>query len=189
METIHNQDELLLHISETIGKNKVLKLTDILYNRKFAIGDLINLTFYPRKEIAFRAAWILENLILLHPVKYVNDIETICAQFTRVNNKSCLRHYTKIIMHLTAPGADKQIKTKLESINMENVIERCFELLIDRGSPVAVKAFASQVLFNLRSRHTWIAGVLTDQIKIMMDGGEPAIRAKGRKLLSYLVCD
>ncbi|MBW4891610.1 hypothetical protein KXQ82_17925 [Mucilaginibacter sp. HMF5004] len=189
METIKDQQELLLHISETIGKSKVLKLTDILYNRNFAISNLVPITFHPKREIAFRAAWLLENLILSNPAKYVNDIEQICEAFPKVTNKSCLRHYTKTIMHLTAPQADKLVKSKLCTIDMEQVIERCFELIIDKNSPVAVKAFSSQVLFNLRCRHNWIAEVLTDQIKIMMDGGEPAIKAKGRKLLSYLVCD
>jgi hypothetical protein len=186
IEIIKNRDELLRHIAETIGKNKVLKLTDILYNRKFAANDLIALTFYPKKEIAFRAAWILENLVLAHPLEYLDAFGQVCAGFPQITNKSVLRHYTKIIMHFTAPGADKQVKERLKLIDMEQVIERCFELLIDKNTPVAVRAFASQVLFNLRLRHSWIAEVLTDQVKIMMDGGKPGIQAKGRKLLSYL---
>ena len=189
METIRDERELLWHICETIGKNKVLKLTDILYNRKFDINDLINLTFYPKKEVAFRAAWILENLILAHPIAYINHIEDLFVNFKNIKNKSCLRHYTKILMHLTAPQADKLIKQKLEGIDMEPVIEYCFELIINKNTPVAVRSFASQTLFNLRCKHSWIAEVLTDQIKIMMDGGEPAIQAKGRKLLSYLDAD
>ena len=155
----------------------------------FDIKDLIRLTFVPEKEIAFRAAWILENLVLSKPHRFIDDLDYLVSQFFRVKNKSCQRHYSKIIMHLTDAGMDKAIKQQLETMDMEPVIERCFDLLINAKTPVAVKVCCSQVLFNLRIRHPWISEVLTDQITIMMNGGKPSIQAKGRKLLSYLVCD
>lgn len=189
METIKNKDELLWHISETIGKSKVLKLTDILHNRSFDIRDLIDLTFIPEKEIAFRAAWILENLILSDPPRFIGDLEYLITLFPNVKNKSCQRHYAKIIMHLTDAAADKRIKEKLNSINMECIVEQCFDLLIEPKTPAAVKALTSQILFNLRLRYNWIGELLTEQLKLLMDGGKPSIQAKGRRLLSYLDFD
>jgi hypothetical protein len=189
VEIIKDKADLLLHISETIGKNKVLKLTDILYNRKFAIKDIIELTFYPEREVAFRAAWILENVFLIDPMRFGDELDVLISEFIKVKNKSCLRHYAKIIMHLTGPKADKALKQKLDKMNFDPVVERCFDLLIDQKTPVAVKAFASQILFNLRLRYTWIKDVLTEQLHIMMQAGKPAIQSKGRKLLSYLDCD
>jgi hypothetical protein len=189
VEIINDKEELLLHISETIGKNKVLKLTDILYNRSFKVKDLIQLTYAPQREIAFRAAWILENLVLGNPAKYINDLEYLFARFPDVKNKSCQRHYAKIIMALTGPGMDKAIRQKIDTLSMEPVVERCFDLLTDRRTPVAVKVHCSQFLFNMRLRYAWITDVLTDQMRILMDLGEPAVKAKGRRLLSYLVGD
>lgn len=186
VETIKNKDELLWHISETIGKSKVLKLTDILYNRQFNVRDLIELTFIREREIAFRAAWILENLILSNPPRFIDDLEYVILQFPKVKNKSCQRHYAKIIMHLTEPAMDKWVKQKLEIINMECTVETCFDLLIEPKTPAAVKACASEILFNMRFRYTWIGEVLTEQLKLMMNGGKPSIQAKGRRLLSYL---
>jgi len=183
---ITDQDELLKHISKTIGKSKVLKLTDILYNRMFDVKAVIALTFYPEKEIAFRAAWILENLLLTDPLRFADDIDYLAAQFLKIKNKSCLRHYTKILMHLTGPKTDKAIKVKVETMDMEPVAERCFDLLIDTQTPVAVKVFACQVLFNLRTRYNWITEILTEQIHILMHGGKPAIQSKGRALLNQL---
>lgn len=181
-----DQDGLLRHISETIGKSKVLKLIDILYNRMFDVKDVIKLTFHPEKEIAFRAAWILENLLLTNPLRFIDDLDHLVAQFLKIKNKSCLRHYTKILMHLTGPKIDKAIKAKMENMDMEPVVERCFDLIIDPKVPVAVKVFACQVLFNLRIRYNWITEILTEQIRILMNGGKPAIQSKGRALLSYL---
>lgn len=187
MESVNiDQHELLKQISQTIGKTKVLKLRDILYNQRFDVKGLIVLTFYPEKEIAFRAAWILENLLLTDPLRFINDIDYLVAQFLNIKNKSCLRHYTKIIMHLTDAKADKAIKVKIEAIDMELVAVYCFDLIIDAKIPVAVKVFACQVLFNLRTRYNWITEMLIEQIRILMHGGKPAIQSKGRALLSQL---
>jgi len=92
-------------------------------------------------------------------------------------------------MHLTSAKNAKLFNQKLEKTDLSPVVERCFDLIIYPKTPVAVKAFACEVLFNLRVRHTWIKDMLTEQLYIMMQGGKPAIQSKGRRLLSYLVCD
>lgn len=152
----------------------------------FDVKDVIKLTFYPEKEIAFRAAWILENLVLTKPLRFIDDLDCLVTQFFKIKNKSCQRHYTKILMHLTGPKMDRAVKAKIDAMDMEPVVERCFDLIINPKSPVAVKAFSCQVLFNLRTRYNWIPEILTEQIHILMNGGKPAIQAKGRALLSYL---
>ena len=60
-------DELIKEISTTLVKKKVTKLTAILQKEQFKLTDLIDITFHPDKNIAFRAAWILENLFLQKP--------------------------------------------------------------------------------------------------------------------------
>jgi hypothetical protein len=67
------QDELLQQLSATIDKTKVNKLSAIIREQRFALRDLIDLTFYPDKTIAFRAAWLLENTFLYKPGLYLPD--------------------------------------------------------------------------------------------------------------------
>ena len=57
-------DELIKQISATIGKARVIELTKIIREQSFALRDLIDITFHPDKNIAFRASWILENVLL-----------------------------------------------------------------------------------------------------------------------------
>jgi hypothetical protein len=52
-------DKLVKEISTTLTKIKVVKLKAILEKQQFALSDLIDITFYPDKNIAFRATWIL----------------------------------------------------------------------------------------------------------------------------------
>ena len=186
METIKTREALLERISASIGKTKVLQLSNILHHSLFDLHDAMALTFYHEKDIAFRAAWLLENMFVFMPDWFANNADKVITSFITNTNPSCQRHYTKILMHLTDPKADEPIRQKMLETDLEPAAERCFDLLIDPKSPIAVKAFACEVLFNLRDRYTWIKELLPQQIELLMDGGKPAIRSKGKKILQAL---
>jgi hypothetical protein len=181
-----DQTALLKQISGTIGKMKVLELTRILKEEHFALRDLIDLTFYPDKNIAFRAAWILENIFLQDPVRYEPDLVYLISRVKDVKQESCKRHYAKIIMHTTNKKAPQNIQQKLQQLDLEPVVEQCFDWMIDPKVKIAVKVFASEALFNLRPRYPWIAEELANQLQFLMRNGTAAIQSRGKKLLSLL---
>src|ERR1700753_2425018 len=117
-------DELIKEISATLVKKKVDKLTAILDTQQFALRDLIDITFHPDKNIAFRAAWILENLFLKKPGSYLDDMDYLLGRIKDVKNESCKRHYAKIVMHITNPKAPVAIRGKLQEIDLEPVVEQ-----------------------------------------------------------------
>ena len=98
-------EELIKEISTTLTKTKVVKLSAIIQKQQFSIKDLIDITFHPDKNIAFRAAWILENLLLQKPESYIEHLNYLNSRVKDVGNPSCKRHYAKILMHITAPKA------------------------------------------------------------------------------------
>lgn len=181
-----DREALLKQISGTIGKMKVLALTRILKEEHFALRDLIDLTFYPDKNIAFRAAWILENIFLQDPSRYEPDLEYLLSRTREVQYESCQRHYAKIIMHLTNKKTPQIIQQKLQQLDLEPVIEQCFDWMINPEVKIAVKVFAAEALFNLRCRYPWIAEELANQLRFLMRNGTAAIQTRGRKLLGEL---
>ena len=180
------KDDLLTKLSGTIGKSKVLELSRILKEENFALSDLIDLTFIANKEIAFRAAWILENIFLQDQLRYENDMEYLLSGIKNIKHPSCQRHYVKILMHITGAKTIDQIKNKLHQLDLEPAAEQCFDWLINPKVKIAVKVFAIETLFNLRTRYPWINDELVDQINFLMRNGSPGIRSKGKKLLSRL---
>jgi hypothetical protein len=180
------QEELIKQLSATIGKTKVLELSRILKEQAFALRDLIDITFLPDKDIAFRAAWILENIFLQNPASYEADLEYLTSRIKDVKHASCQRHYAKIIMHITAKKAPPIIQQKLQQIDLEPVVEQCFDWMIDPKVLIAVKVFASEALFNLRHRYPWISEELKEQIQFLMKNGTAAIQSRGRKLLGLM---
>jgi hypothetical protein len=183
-----SQAELIKQISATMGKMKVLELSRILKEQQFALRDLIDITFHDDKHIAFRAAWILENVFLQDPARYETDIECLVSRIKDVQHESCQRHYAKIMMHITNPKVLRSIKDHVTKLNMEPVVEQCFDWMIDPKVKIAVKVFASEALFNLRFRYPWIKDELAGQLQFLMRNGTAAIQSRGRKLLSALEC-
>ena len=179
-------ESLFKQISNTIGKTKVLELSRILKEENFALRDLIDLSFYPDKDIAFRAAWILENIFLLSPDRYQSELEYLISRIKEVKYASCQRHYAKILMHITDPKTIQSIKDKLATLDMEPVVEQCFDWMIDPKVKVAVKCFASEALFNLRHRYPWIKEELANQIEFLMRNGSAGIQARGKGLLAKM---
>ena len=180
------QTQFIHQISGTIGKTKVLTLSRILKEQQFALRDLVDITFHPDKNIAFRAAWILENLFLEDPARYEPDLEYLLSRIKEVKHESCKRHYAKIIVHITNPKTLPFIKNKIQQTDLEPTVEQCFDWMIDPKVKIAVKVFASEALFNLRFRYPWIKEELAEQIQFLMRNGTPAIQSRGRKLLAAL---
>ncbi len=179
-------DELIKELNTTLVKVKVVKLTAILQKQQFALPDLIDITFHPDKNIAFRAAWLLENLFLQKPERYLDHMDYLLLRVKDVKNPSCKRHYAKIVMHITSPKAPLSIQQKLAGIDLEPVVEQLFDWMIDPKVLIAVKVFAAEALFNMRNRFSWIADELANQIQFLMRNGTAAIQSRGRKLLSQL---
>jgi hypothetical protein len=180
-------DELIKEISTTLSKTKVVKLGAIVEKQQFALKDLIAITFHPDKNIAFRAAWILENLFLQKPESYIENLDYLISRVKDVDNPSCKRHYAKILMHITAPKAPESIRQKLAKIDLEPVVEQLFDWLIDPKVLIAVKVFTAEALFNMRGRYDWIAEELANQIRFLMRDGTAAIQSRGGKILSRLM--
>jgi hypothetical protein len=128
----------------------------------------------------------MDTTILAEPELYVNNLHNLVLRMSNVSNASCKRHYARILMHLTASNAPVSIKQTLQKTDMEAVIEKCFDWLIDSKVKVAVKVCAIETLYNLSTRYTWITEELPGQIQFMLREGSPAIQARGKKILNLI---
>ena len=180
------ETELIQQISATIGKVKVLGLTKILQEGNFNLNDLIAITFNQNKDIAFRASWLLENIFLQHPDRYINELAYLLSLIPTVKHPGPQRHYAKIVMHITDAYAPAIIKSEVAQLDMEPVIEQLFDWMINPKIKVAVKAFSAEALFNLKDRYPWIKDELAQQLQFLMRDGSAAIQARGRNLLKKL---
>jgi hypothetical protein len=179
-------DQLIKELSADPTKGFIERLSVTLREQHFNIDQLIDLTFHPDAHVGFRAAWLLDTTILAAPEMYVGNLEYFVKRMGEVTNASCKRHYTRIMMHITAPNAPEVVRSKLASTDLEVVVEQCFDWIIDPRVKVAVKVFAADTLFNLCDRYDWIKEELASQVQFMMRDGGAAIQSRGKKLLAGL---
>ena len=179
--TAHLSKEALLKTLESpIGKTRVEELAEEVSNGSLSLNDLLEFTFYHQAEVAFRAAWVLENVVLNFSVCDESFLCDFIEKYPVQPNQSCRRHYTKMMMHLQTDGS------ALSGADMEPVAEATFEWLIDPRTPVAVKANCLDILLGLSRQYPWIREELPAQTEFVMKTGTASIQARGKKILRRL---
>ena len=173
-------------ISWIMGKPSAIALSREFVQQRTDLKELIDITFHADRVIGFRTAWVLEHICLDDPIVFLPYIAYFISRIKEVTNPGCKRHYAKIIMHLTDRKATPIIRQYMNGLELEPVVEQLFDWMIDPKVLVAVKVFAGEALFNLRSRYPWIAGELAEQLEFLMRDGSMAIRTRGRHLLKEL---
>ncbi|GAB2978010.1 hypothetical protein GCM10027049_11720 [Mucilaginibacter puniceus] len=179
-------DEIVKQLAISMGKTTVVNLSKKLKEQKFPYRDIIDLTFHPDKQVAFRMAWLMDTLYFDDPLYYLDDIEYLLQQIPIIKYPASQRHYSRIVLNLTFPKAPKAIQEKLADIDLEPVVEHFFDWMIDPKVKVAVKVFVAESIFNLRDRYPWVTEELADQIRYMMRDGTAGIQSMGKKLLKGL---
>jgi hypothetical protein len=183
------QSQLIQHISAFDKHIKVVKLRSKLKEQSFSLCELVDLTFYPDKDIALKASRLLTTMMLKFPENYYNEIGYLIERVEDLKCESCKKYYAKIIMHVTSPEVSKDVRNKIKEINFERVVELFFDWMVDPKMLVSVRASASEALFNLRHRYPWIAEELSNQLEYIMRDATPFLAARGNMILSYLHCE
>lgn len=180
------KDQLINEIKTTLQKSKVTKLAAISMQDEMAVKDVIDLTFHPEEKIGFRAAWILENIYENNPRGFVPFITYFLDSFSKQNNLSARRHFSKILALLTKKNALPEIKAVLVGYDTEKLVETTFQWLIDEQVPVAIKSHCLNILANFNTIHPWIRDELLQTMDYLVDKESIAFFAKVKQIRKQL---
>lgn len=181
-----NKDELIARLDEPVKFQMVASLTAIIEGNDLDIDDLLEISFHKKKEIAFRAAWMLEYMMVHRPARFSKYVNKLLALLPKQKNPSAMRHYTKIIALMTDKKANKIYKELILNINFEPVIEILFTWLIDQQMLVATKVHCMQSLANLTTPYHWINEDLQETIDHLMDVESIAFFARAKMVKRQL---
>ncbi|WP_149348975.1 hypothetical protein [Pedobacter sp. BS3] len=163
----------------------MVKLAAIAGNDSLSLPELLDMCFYHRTEIAFRAAWILEHVTTHYPERFVPYLADFLSRYPKQQNPSCQRHFTNILIFLTGNRAEKK-GIRLTGYDMLPIVETTFNWLIAVDTAIAVKANCMEVLYNLRHTADWITEELHQQLLFLQRDGGPAIQSRSRKIMEKL---
>jgi len=180
-------EDLRKSIAAMREKGSIKRLALTISQDKVMVEELLDISFDKQGTLAFRASWMLEHIASCFPDRFRPLVPKFIKGLPSQDNKSCQRHYTKILMCLfnTAPGNPyEDIVTGYKY--REDLVDVVFHWYIDSLAPVAVKANCMDVLFYLSGEFDWISEELSMQIESDMRTGSAAIQHRGKKILEKL---
>jgi hypothetical protein len=171
----------LPYLKDTLDKKTAQHLALLASANVNALKYLIDMSFHHDRQIAFRAAWVLECAFNLSKDCFIVCLPDFLSAYPKQNNNSCRRHYTKILM-----GFSERRSGYLDQYELSELVEATFEWLIDPDTPVAVKVNCLDVLFNLSNRYDWLIDELKAQIVFLLKDGTAAMQSRGKSLLNKM---
>ena len=179
--------ELERILSAPLSKKEIDRLGDACGTGPTeCVGTLYRLCFHPHGTMAFRAAWVLESVAERYPDRFGTIASSFLSEIDGQLNRSCQRHFTKILMFMTAPKAPEVYSKAIAQADRERLVETMFDWLIDSRTPVAVAVNCLDVLVYFTAEFDWIAEELEQQIEMRIHEGSPAFDSRGKRILKKL---
>ena len=184
------KEALIERLQFVMNKKDVLALADLFVHLEDGISILFELCQADNEKLSFHAAWVLENLLTSNSDLFSLSLSKIIALIPAIKNPSTQRHFSKLLNlameNCTKNRFPKDACQLLKKIDMEPIVETCFEWLIDKNTKPAVKAHCMDILLYLSKRYEWIAEELPYAVEHQLIDSTPGIENKGRKTLEVL---
>ncbi len=165
------RDEILKEHS----KSHTLYLTNLIGNDKSLFGELMNLFFSNEKTTSQRAAWVVSHCADANPVMITPHIPEMIENLrTKSLHDAVKRNTLRII-------AD--INPKISEEYQGHAIDICFNFMIARQEPVAIRVHAMQIIFNLCQKEPELLNELKLLIEEQMPYAKPGFKSRGKKIL------
>jgi hypothetical protein len=177
-----NKDQLLKKLSCALSKSNAIKIAQ---DKTCLPSNLIDLSFDPEKEIAFRASWVLEQFLYYRLDDLLQSLPEFIAGYHLQKNQSCQRHFTKIMMFIVDLGSFSETSILLARYK-DQIIETTFDWLINPETPVAVQANCMDILFLFCKEQSWIKDELFFQVQFLLRDGSASVQSRGKRILKKL---
>jgi hypothetical protein len=181
-----DKEELIAKLEVPMKFQMVANSTAIIESNDLEIDDLFAISFHKKKEIAFRAAWMLEYIMTYRPAQFGDYVGRLFELLPGQKNHSAMRHYAKMIALLTDRKADAIYQELVRSMDFEPVIEVLFTWLVDPYTLVASKVHCMQALANLTLKYDWIKEDLLETIDYLMGIESIAFFARAKMVKKQL---
>jgi hypothetical protein len=176
-----NKVQLTNFLKHHYHKEKTIDLALQVKNGFILIDDVLALCFHPDKQIAFRAAWLLEYAEINAPDVFKLRVHQFLALYKTTDNASVQRHFSKIGMRLVHPLWSYFYL--LSAQDLSNLLEPSFDWLINPKVPVAVKSNCLDIIYALSDEHDWTLEELKVVLQDFLTSSSPALISRAKRVL------
>lgn len=160
------------------------ELSGMVLNDKSLFPDLLHIAIDTDDKNHFKACWILE-LVCEAKIEWLGDyISEFCAILPKIKNDSAKRPMSKICMFAVKHNA-KNINF-INSEQLQQITEICFDWLINPNEKVATKVYAIRTLYLLGKNNDWIHPELQTILEQDFPNHTPAYKAAAKDILQKL---
>ncbi len=182
-----DKQDVIRRFDTTFGKTMIAELTAVANDPAISLEQLHELCYdRSNDQLAFRSAWVLEYIAVNDENRFVLILPALMASLPSLENRSCQRHFTKILMWMTDAKAPASYREFLHTADKDALVEVVFGWLIDPDTPVAVQVNCLDILFHLCSHADWIAEELETQTRHLLQNGSAAMQSRGKRVLKKL---
>ena len=181
-----DKEELIARLDTPMKFQMVASSTAIIEDHDLDISDLFDVSFHKKREIAFRAAWMLEYIMTNKPASFSDYVGRLLELLPKQKNPSAMRHYAKIVSLMTDRKANQIYQNIGKQTDFEPVIEVLFTWLVDPEMLVATKVHCMQALANLVPRYDWIKEDLLETVDYLMGIESIAFFARAKMVKKQL---
>lgn len=167
--------------SRTQAANWVLKKPEVF-------PELLDLCFYAKDDLSFKAAWILEFVCLEKFELLYPHFETYFDNLPNDHKDQTVRPLAKICERLAIEYYKNKNPVLVKLLNesyRQTMIECCFDWLIS-NQRVACEVYAMSSLFYLGTEFDWIHTELKTIIDTTIHKRSAAYKSRGKKVLAQI---
>lgn len=182
-----DKDELINVLASPLTKKDILALSQKV-GKQNSVSELFELCFIKQKPaVAFRAAWVLENVSLKYVAAFLPYFHTFITRLPEQKSQSCQRHFTNILLQFCSPKAPLILKDALATVPDQSIlVETIVEWLIASKTPIAVRVNCLEILLYFSDTYDWLKDELKAQTEYYLRDGSPAMQSRGRRILKQL---
>ena len=168
------REELLKY--QIQSKEQVLRIAEFAASSEENFTELMDCFLSSNVKLAQRAAWSVSWAAIKNPVIVRPHVGVLVNQLTKTDiHNAVIRNSIRILQDLEIPAAFHG-----------ELLSACFDFIQKRNTPIAIKAFSLNVLFNLSKIYPEIRNELRMIILQNIDYETAAFKSRAKKILAKI---
>ncbi|WP_221390593.1 hypothetical protein [Dyadobacter sp. NIV53] len=168
------REELLKY--QVQSKENALRIAEYAVSSEENFMELIDCFTAENVKLAQRAAWSVSWAAKKNPEIVQHHIGLLVSQLTKTNiHDAVIRNSIRILQDMEIPAAFHG-----------ELLSACFDFIQKRNTPIAIKAFSLNVLFNLSKIYPEIRNELKMIVLQNIDYETAAFKSRAKKILAKI---
>jgi len=163
-------------LSGEFSKQRTMSIANAIGTDQALFDEFMLLFLGNDYRITQRSAWVLSHCIDSHPWLMNKHLEAMVMNLKKEDVSDAVKRNTVRVLQFA------DIPESLAGL----AADICFRLLQSHKEPIAVKAYAMTIIYNLSQQYTELSDELVLTIEDLLPFGSPGIKSRGMKIMKAI---